>query len=493
MTGSAALLPPGLDRRRLLSGLAVGGGAAALLAACSGSSDAPPTTTARASGSAFQVPGTTAVPTTLAPPSGGGTPGSGPAFSLFSQSDLDFQTKLILGGSGVNAAVGEVVTAVDQANGAAGGASYQSVYDAFVAMGNQLATDAVASLNAGHRVSARDRFLRAAAYYNNALFFVLGTASPDAEEGVYQTMNDQFTRAAQLMGEGWEQVAIPYEGSTLPGWFLKASPAAGGSGPRPTVIVNNGSDGQDVDLWSYGGQAAVERGYNALIFEGPGQGSQLFVKQTPFRYDWEKVITPVVDYLQTRSDVAKDKIALTGWSMGGYLVARAAAFEKRLAAVVTDPGAVDIYAAFPDFLHQVAEAGSPEQVNQLWAETVVPGSDPQQAFSLKKRLEIFSAAALREVRQGKIPTDWANLSKTIQQFALTPQIAQQITAPVLVTDYQDEQFYPGQSAQLMQMLTAPKTMATLGSNVGAQYHDAPMNPGYRNEVVFDWLDETLRP
>lgn len=491
VTSLAARLAPGMDRRRLLSGLVVGGGAAALLAACSGSTDAPTTTTAaRASGSGFQVPATTAVPTTLAPPAGSGTPGSGPAFSLFSQSDLDFQTKLILGGSGVNAAVGEVVTAVDQANGAPGGASYQSVYDAFVGMGNQLASDAVASLNGGHRVSARDRFLRAAAYYNNALFFVLGTASPDAEQDVYVTMNDQFTKAAQLMGEGWEQVSIPYEGSTLPGWFLKAET---GSGPRPTIILNNGSDGQNVDLWSYGGQAAIERGYNALIFEGPGQGSQLFVKQTPFRYDWEKVITPVVDLLVARPDVAKDKIGIIGWSMGGYMVSRAAAFEKRLAAVVADPGAVNLYDAFPDFLHQVAEAGSPEQVDQLWAETVIPGSNPQQAFSLKKRLEVYGKEALLQARQGQIPTGWAALSTTIQKFTLTQQIVQQITAPVLVTDYQDEQFYPGQSAQLAQWLTAPKTVAPLGANVGAQYHDAPMNPGYRNEVVFDWLDDTLKP
>ena len=492
VAGLAAGLAPDMDRRRLLSGLVVGGGAAALLAACSGSTDAPPATTAaaRATGSGFQVSGTTAVPTTLAPPAGNGVAGSGPAFSLFSQSDLDFQTKLILGGSGVNAAVGEVVTAVDQANGAAGGATYRSVYDAFVAMGNQLAADAVTSLNGGHPVSARDRFLRAAAYYNNALFFVLGTGSPDAERDVYATMNDQLTRAAQLMGDGWEQVSIPYEGSTLPGWFLKAERA---SGPRPTVILNNGSDGQDVDLWSYGGQAAVERGYNALIFEGPGQGSQLFVKQIPFRYDWEKVITPVVDFLVGRPDVAKDKIAITGWSMGGYLVARAAAFEKRLAAVVTDPGAVDIYAAFPDSLHQITQVGNPEQVNQLWSETVVPGASPQQAFSLKKRLEIFSREALLQARQGQIPSDWAGLSTTIQQFTLTQPIVQQITAPVLMTDYQQEQFYPGQSQQLVQWLTAPKTLVTLGANVGAQYHDAPMNPGYRNEVVFDWLDDTLKP
>ena len=91
-------------------------------------------------------------------------------------------------------------------------------------------------------------------------------------------------------------------------------------------------------MYAFGGAAALERGYHALIFEGPGQGSMLFERQIPFRPDWENVITPVVDYLRSRPDVDPARIALTGWSLGGELAIRAAAFEHRLAAVVADPG-----------------------------------------------------------------------------------------------------------------------------------------------------------
>lgn len=482
---------PGLDRRRLLAGLAIGGGAAGLLAACSGSGNSATPATTRVGAAAGQgSAGTTAVPTTLADATGGVAPPASMPYLLFPQEDLNFQTSLILGGSGVNAAVGEVVTAVDQAKAAAGGATYQSVYDSFVAMGNQLASDATTALNAGHVVTARERFLRAAAYYNNALFFVLGTTTPAVEPDVYTTMNAAFTRAAGLMDPVWEPVTIPYEGKSLPGWFLRATT---GTGPRPTIILNNGSDGQNVDLWSYGGAAAIERGYHALIFEGPGQGSQLFLEQVPFRFDWEKVVTPVVDFLVGRPDVAKDKIGIIGWSMGGYMVARAAAFEKRLAAVVTDPGGVNMYDAFPAFLHEVAAAGDQAKVNQLWADTVVADSNPQQRFSLLKRLEVYSQAALQQARQGQIASDWYTLSKTIQQFTLTADVAKQIAAPVLITEYEDEQFYPGQSQALAAMLTAPKQVVQLTATHGAQYHDAPMNPQYRNEVIFDWLDRTLQP
>ena len=48
------------------------------------------------------------------------------------------------------------------------------------------------------------------------------------------------------------------------------------------------------------------------------------------RPDWEAVITPFVDYAVTRGEIAADKIVLFGYSLAGYLVARAAAFAGNL-------------------------------------------------------------------------------------------------------------------------------------------------------------------
>jgi hypothetical protein len=112
---------------------------------------------------------------------------------------------------------------------------------------------------------------------------------------------------------------------------------------RPTIILNNGQDAQNIALYTMGGADAVARGYNALIFEGPGQGSMLFERQVPLRPDWENVITPVVDYLRSRRDVDPTRIVLNGSSLGGGLVLRAAAFEHRLAAVVADPAIYSLW------------------------------------------------------------------------------------------------------------------------------------------------------
>ena len=75
---------------------------------------------------------------------------------------------------------------------------------------------------------------------------------------------------------------------------------------------------------------AMQRGYHCLQFAGPGQGTAIRLQGLPFRPDWEKVVTPVVDFAVGLPGVDPERIALMGLSMGGALAPRAAAFEKRI-------------------------------------------------------------------------------------------------------------------------------------------------------------------
>jgi dienelactone hydrolase len=76
--------------------------------------------------------------------------------------------------------------------------------------------------------------------------------------------------------------------------------------------------------------------------DGPGQGAALYRQSLSLRPDWERVVSPVVDYALSRDDVDPKRIAIYGASMGGYMVARAAAFEHRIVAAITDPGVWDV-------------------------------------------------------------------------------------------------------------------------------------------------------
>ncbi|MEU3277752.1 alpha/beta hydrolase family protein [Streptomyces antibioticus] len=64
------------------------------------------------------------------------------------------------------------------------------------------------------------------------------------------------------------------------------------------------------------------------------------MEEVSFTTRWETVVRPVIDRPERRKDVDRSRIAITGLSMGGNLVARAAAFEHRLAAVACMPGCV---------------------------------------------------------------------------------------------------------------------------------------------------------
>ena len=91
------------------------------------------------------------------------------------------------------------------------------------------------------------------------------------------------------------RVQVPYEDTTLPGYLLR--PDASGAA-RPTLVVTNGSDELAARPVRHSGAAeALSRGWNAFVFDGPGQQSMLFERGVPFRYDWEAVLTPVIDLL----------------------------------------------------------------------------------------------------------------------------------------------------------------------------------------------------
>jgi hypothetical protein len=336
--------PLGPARRSLLRAGVLGGGAT-LLAAGAGSASSA------------------AAAATTAPTAPATAPA--PMQNLFTPADLDFETLFAFGSAAYGCAeFGELLTAVNQINAA--GASYQTYYETFWALAQRTAALADAELKAGHKVSARSAYLRASTYYDLCLYFILGTTAAAQEASAYAACERCWHAASQLFDTPFEQVRIPYGDSWLPGYLLRPDdrPVR-----RPTVILNNGEDGQNIIQYAIGGADALARGYNALMFYGPGQGSMLFERQIPFRYDWENVITPVVDYLRSRPDVDRDRIVLAGSSLGAELVIRAAAFEHRLAAVVSDPGLLSLWLVwqsnFPSLATLFADGAGKQEINTV--------------------------------------------------------------------------------------------------------------------------------
>ena len=249
------------------------------------------------------------------------------------------------------------------------------------------------------------------------------------------------------------------------------------------MILNNGSDGPMTFLWPGLGQPGLDRGYNTVIFDGPGQQSMLFDREVPFRADWEQVITPLVDFLGDRPEVDASKIVLYGASQAGYWVPRAAAIEHRLAAVIADPGVVDVSTSWKDHI-------PPELVALLDADDETGFNAAMQAASQQMSPAMRQEFAWRAKPYGDQPSVYATF-KTAEQYRLG-DLVEQIGAPIMITDPEGEQFWPGQSQQLYEAVRGPKLLVTFTNAEGAGLHCQPM-PGRSllEQGAYDWLDETL--
>ena len=190
-------------------------------------------------------------------------------------------------------------------------------------------------------MTARGQYLRASNYYRMAAFYAV-PGHPEHRE-LFASSRASFGEAIAC-GLPAEAIAVPFEGHLLPGYFIRGR---GGSSPAPTLIAHGGFDSTAEELYHWIGVHAADRGWNCLVFEGPGQWGPVF-DQPPLlmRPDWEKPVAAVADYAETRPEIDTQRLALIGYSLGGYLAPRAAAMEPRIRACIASPLAVDIGAAF---------------------------------------------------------------------------------------------------------------------------------------------------
>jgi pimeloyl-ACP methyl ester carboxylesterase len=284
--------------------------------------------------------------------------------------------------------------------------------------------------------------------------------------------------AMQMMDLNYEEFDIPYEGGSLPGFFISHR---GKKMRRPLCIFNNGSDGSIVESWTLGGAGIFERGYNLLTFDGPGQGSSLFERNLYFRHDWEKVITPVIDCVIRRKDVDKDKLVLLGVSQGGYWVSRAAAFEKRLQAIVADPGVTDVSTYWLNYL-------SPELIALLKA-----GDKDQFNTYLEAAFKQSPASAavytFRSRPYGK--TNPFDVYTEVLKYKLDG-VANKIGCAVIIPSPENEQFWPGQSKALYDTVKGRKKLIPFTAAEGGDYHCEPKARVLWEQKVLDSLGAIIK-
>ena len=327
-------------------------------------------------------------------------------------------------------------------------------------------------------ITARQAYLRSSAYYQVAMF----SLSP-ADRRLFDYLaksRELFHAAAKMFSPQIEILDIPFGDAHLPAYFL-----SGGQPKGPTLVVINGGDSTSEEMVHFIGFAAARRGWNCLIFEGPGQWSALQLNPgLVLTVEYEKPVKAVIDYLLQRKDVDPDKIAVYGLSLSSLLGARVAAYEKRICACILNGGpVVDVNQAW-------------EAVRPPWVRKAIPGIwdflftnlmkvNAQFAGFVNHFEWSFGVSTLRDLLEAWRPFNIKDLA---------PLIA----CPTLILEGEAEYAQTDRKTILLALrfisdLKCPVTIHefSIATDGWAASHCQIGSPETSNNVIFDWLDKVV--
>jgi len=187
---------------------------------------------------------------------------------------------------------------------------------AFMAVADKYVAEAK-SLQATDPAKANADYIRAWRLYSFGRWPI--PASPKKQES-YQKALAAFLDHARFWDPPLEVVHIPFEGKEIIGYLRLPNHA---NGPVPVVIAVNGLDSRKEDL-AESFAAILPYGIGFLAVDGPGTGqAPIKVSETA-----DRMLSRVIDYLQTRPEVDKSRLAVHGVSWGAYWATKLAIVER---------------------------------------------------------------------------------------------------------------------------------------------------------------------
>lgn len=309
----------------------------------------------------------------------------------------------------------------------------------------------------GRRISAGEKYSRAATYLLTAERLQAHGAPGRLE--MYRRFLDLFERGVRQAGENCRRVEIPYEGKHLSALYVRAERV---SGPAPILVQLNGLDSTKEMKYRVGLPAMLaRRGVSSLVVDQPGTGEALRLHGMTALHDAERWASPIVDWLESFDEVDAKGIGCEGVSLGGYYCPRAVAFEPRFACGV------------------------------VW------GANHDWRDVQKKRL----------AREGSLPVPhywehvrWVWGAKDMDDFMRIAEnvhldgVLDRVRVPFLVTHGEKDSQIPLHWAQRTydQLVNSPRReLKVFTEREGGAQHSSFDNPANAGAYIADWVAEAL--
>ncbi len=330
-------------------------------------------------------------------------------------------------------------------------------FEACVEVADGISAFAAERESSGHRVSAAAAWRRACVIYQMGERF--RTPKDAAALAAFRKGVDCFHRfVAQTTDAQIEIVEVPYQGGSLPGYFVHAQNSA--AGRNPCVVFFDGLDVTKELQYSRGVEDLVKRGLSCLVMDGPGTGEAIRFRGHLLRHDYERAGSACVDFLEQRADVDPSRIGVMAVSLGGYYAPRCASMEPRFAACVAWGAIWDYHATWKRRIEASFKAAMS-----------VPG---------EHILWILGADSLDEAL------------RRLEPFRLDG-VVQKMRCPFLITHGADDEQVPLADAQaLYEAAGSPdKTLRVFSAEEGGAQHCQRDYLSLGAATMYDWLEDKL--
>ncbi len=315
---------------------------------------------------------------------------------------------------------------------------------------------------------------RTEAYYTRAAEFFMLPDTP--EKGRARQHFVQLTRECFGVRDADYQRA-PYRDGMLPAYHLAPAEDA----TLGVIVIHGGFDSY-IEEWLPALLTLRDAGYRVVAFDGPGQGGALEEYGLPMTERWEEPVAAVLDHF------ALDDVTLLGFSLGGGLAIRAAAFEPRVRRVIADDILTDFLAVT---LRQIAPP----------TRALVRGLLGLRAASA---LDLLALRAMRAslvaewgVRQGMhvlgVGTPAAYF-RALGRFTTLP-VSHLVRQYVLLMAGSEDHYVPReQFPQQIAALTGARSVTgrMFSRAEQAQNHCQVGNLGLSLRVIVDWIEQASR-